>query len=322
MKFPKGIPIIENVKIQFVNFDNILNQAKKAREGRLNGYLQIIYPQEVDVLFFENGNAINAGRFNRSGFSEIPIKDLVDRAKKSEVGIVNIYDIPDELVYMMIVTIREKPMIASKPFKDVDADKLLSKLQEINFNGFILLVKDFEYFYIKFENGLPVRIYTPGKIEVGKLTPELIKKFFEKLTPDFKISIYKGETHIKQADPALVSLYVKFLNSLISSFGEIIGISIVRKTILSSFELMKTQYSFLSGFEIDENTVIKEGNVAVTEDELTTAMASLIDKFVDAIFVVLGRQTDEVIYKCIKDYRFALKSAGFFEKSKLSRLNI
>ncbi len=322
MKFPKGIPILENVKIQFVNFDNILNQAKKAREGRLNGYLQIIYPQEVDILFFENGNAINAGRFNRSGFSEIPIKELVDRAKKSEVGIVNIYDIPDELVYMMIVTIREKPMIANKPFKDVDINKLLTKFQEINFNGFILLVKEFEYFYIKFEEGIPARIYTPGKMEVGKITPEMFRKFFEKLTQDFKISIYKGETHIKQADPALVSLYVKFLNGLISSFSEIVGISIVRKTILSSFELMKSQYNFLTGFEIDENTVVKEGNIAVTEDELTTAMANLIDKFVDAIFVVLGRQTDEIIYKCIKDYRFALKSAGFFEKSKLSRLNI
>ncbi|RKZ18890.1 hypothetical protein DRQ17_02320 [bacterium] len=321
MKFPKGKPVLENVKIHFVNFDNILNQAKKAREGRLNGYIQIIYPQEVDLLFFQNGNPINAGRFNRTGYSLVPIKDVVERAKKSEVGIVNIYDVPDELLYMMVVSLKETPLFANKPIKLLDIDKLLDRLKGVNFAGFLVLTKNFEYFYVKFKEGEPVRIYVAGK-GVSSINREIFKKFLEKGGNNFYVSGYQGKTQIKQADPALVGMYVKFLNSLIGAFSEAIGPSIVRKTLMSSYEVAKNQHSLLNNFQIGDDLKVIEGTVAVTAEEVTNAFATWVDKFVDAIFVVLGRGTDEIIYKCIRDYRFALKSAGFFEKSKLSRLAI
>ena len=321
MKFPKGKPVLENVKIHFVNFDNILNQAKKAREGRLNGYIQIIYPQEVDLLFFQNGNPINAGRFNRAGYSLVPIKDVVERAKKSEVGIVNIYDIPDELLFMMVVSLKETPLFANKPLKILDIDKLLERLKKVNFNGFLVLTKEYEYFYVKFEDGEPARIYVAGK-GMSKINTDIFKKFLEKGGSDFIISGYQGKTQIKQAEPALVSMYVKFINSLIQAFADAIGPSIVRKTLISSYEVAKNQFPLLGNFQISDDLNVLEGTVTVTAEEVTTAFATWVDKFVDAIFVVLGRGTDEIIYKCIKDYRFALKSAGFFEKSKLSRLSI
>lgn len=321
MKFPKGKPILENVKIHFVNFDNIINQAKKAREGRLNGYIQIIYPQEVDLLFFKQGNPINAGRYNRNGFSLVSIKDVVERAKSSEIGIVNIYDIPDELLFMMIVSLKEKPLFSGKPVQSIDKRKLIEKLKQINFGGFLVLIKGVEYYFVKFGRGEPVRMYLAGK-HGANITGDLLLKFLEKESEHIIISAYEGITQVEQAQPALISLYIKFLNNLVKSFSNIVGKSIVNKTLLASYDIARNKYNLLNHFTIGDDLLVREANVVTTTDEVTAAFASWIDKFVDSIFVVLGRETDQVVYECIKDYRFALKSAGFFEKSKLKRLDI
>jgi len=322
MILPKGKTILENVKVQFVNFDNIINQAKKAREGRLTGYIQIVYPDKSHFLFFKNGNVINAGVLKKEGGKILPIKDVIETAKKSELGIVNIYDMPFELLFMIISSIKEKPLFKDKLVSGVNIGEFLDKLSQIKFSGFLVLKDGIKFTFVKYTDGLPSKIYIAGKGGTN-VSIDVLKELMKKESEHFLLSAYQGSEEVEQAHPALISLYTKFINSLITAFSDTVGNVLVRKTLFTSIEFSQQKFDILSSIKIDDETgLLPEISISVTKEQITKAYAYLIDIFVDALFGILGRRVDDIIVDAIKDYRFALKSAGFFKNSKLSRLDI
>jgi len=322
MILPKEKTILENVKVQFVNFDNIINQAKKAREGRLTGYIQIIYPDRSHFLFFRNGNVINAGVLKKGDGAILPIKEVIEGAKKSELGIVNIYEIPLELLYMLISCIKEKPLFKDKPVSGINIGEFLDKLSQMKFSGFLLLKEKIKFTFVKYQDGLPSRIYIAGKGGM-KVSSDILKELMKKESEHFVLSAYQGVAASEQVHPALVSLYTKFINGLISAFNDTVGTVLVRKTLMTSIEFTQQKFEILSSLKIEEDTgLLPEISTSGAKEDITKAYAYLIDRFVDALFGILGRRVDDIVMGAIKDYRFALKSAGFFENSKLSRLDI
>jgi len=322
MILPRGKTILENVKVQFVNFDNIINQAKKAREGRLTGYIQIVYPDRSNFLFFNNGNVINAGMLTKKGGAILPIKEVIETAKKSELGIVNIYAIPFDLLFMIISSIKEKPLFRNKPVSGINIGDFLDKLSQMKFSGFLVLREDIKFTFIKYIDGQPNKVYIAGKGGTS-VSPDVLKEIMKKASEHLLLSAYQGLEEVEQVHPALVSLYTKFINGLITKFSETVGKVLVRKTLSTSIEFSEQKFNILSSLHIDEASgLIPEITTSGTKEEITKAYAHLVDTFVDALFGILGRRVDDIIMDAIKDYRFALKSAGFFEHSILSRLDI
>lgn len=320
MGLPKGCVLLKDATIQFVNFDNILNQAKKARDGHLTGYIEIEYPESFEYLFFKNGDTISAAQRIKDSYSEYPIEEVIKKAKKARQGIVNIHQIDEELLNMILALLKEKPLFNNKRVEDINIDVLFEKLKELDFCGFLALSKEDNYTFVKFQSGKPTIIYPTNK-DRKKIDLSTLITLLKKENGMF-ISGFKGEKLEKQANPALIELYLKFFNSLIDSFKEIVGPSIVRKTLLPAHENASQSSNILTHFTINDDLGISYEPFIATDEEITKGFALWIDQFSDAIFVVLGRKTDEIIHSSIKDYRFALKSAGFFNSSKLSRLDI
>lgn len=319
MVFPKGNLVLNNAPVQYVNFDNILNQAKKSREGRLMGYIEIIYPESNEYLFFKDGATISAGVWKENKLAEHPLAQVLDKAKKAHQGVVNIYMIDEELLNIIMALFKEKPLFSDRKINDVDLNVLFNKLETLNFSGFLCLNKSNKYSFVKFKDGNPQIIY-PLKKNKRKIDKETLHSLLK--SEDMLISAYKGKQLSGQVNPALIELFLKFFNSLIKSFIEVVGVSLVRKTLIPSYENACQQIEILENFEIEDELQIAYKPFIATDKEITKAFAAWIDQFSDAIFVVLGRKTDEIIHSSLKDYRFALKRSGFFEFSKLSRLDI
>jgi hypothetical protein len=319
MLFPKGNLILNNAPVQYVNFDNILNQAKKTREGHLMGYIEIRYPESNEYLFFKNGETISAGVCKENQLKEHPLSQVLDKAKKAHQGIVNIYMIDEELLNIIIALFKEKPLFSDKKIVDVDLNVLFNKLETLKFSGFLSLNKSNKYSFVKFKEGSPQIIY-PLKKNKRKIDKDTLRSLLE--SEDLLISAYKGKEMREQVHPALIELFLKFFNSLIKSFIEVVGVSLVRKTLIPSYENACQNLEILKNFTIEDDLKIVYTPFIATDEEITKAFAAWIDQFSDAIFVVLGRKTDEIIHSSLKDYRFALKRSGFFEYSKLSRLDL
>lgn len=319
MIFPKGNPILNNAPVQYVNFDNILNQAKKAREGHLMGYIEIKYPDRYEYLFFKNGATISAGACIENRFEEHPLSQVLDKAKKAHQGVVNIYMIDEELLNIIMTLFKEKPLFSDKKIENVDLNILFNKLENLKFSGFLSLNKSNKYSFVKFKEGAPQIIY-PLKKSKRKIDKKTLFTLLE--SEDMLVSAYKGKQMEEQVNPALIELYLKFFNSLITAFIDVVGVSLVRRTLLPAYENACQNLNILENFSIENDLKITYKPFLATDEEITVAFASWIDQFADAIFVVLGRKTDEIIHSSIKDYRFALKSSRFFEYSRLSRLDI
>jgi hypothetical protein len=319
MVFPKGNVILNNAPVNFVNFDNILSQAKKAREGRLMGYIEIKYPESSEYLFFKDGETISAGVCIENRLEEYPLEEVLNKAKKAHQGVVNIHMIDGDLLNIIIALFKEKPLFSDKKIGHVDLDVLFDKLDSLKFSGFLALNKSSMYSFVKFKNGTPEVIY-PLKKNKRKIDKKTLFSLLE--SEDMLISAYKGKDMKEQVNPALIELYLKFFNSLIGSFIDVVGISLVRKTLIPAYENACQSMEILKNFIIEDNLKITYEPFIATDEEITRAFSTWIDQFDDAIFVVLGRKTDEIIHSSLKDYRFALKKSGLFKYSKLSRLDV
>jgi len=320
MGFPKGMMLLKNAGIQYVHFDNILNQAKKARDGHLTGYVEIKYPERNEYIFFMDGNTVSAALKTENICKECPLEEILKKAKNSPQGTVNIYHIDINLLKMILSIFKERPLFSDKNAEEIDMEFLFNKLGSLNFNGFLSLKKGDNYSFVMFREGKPDLIYPTNKnkqkIDISTLIELLHKE------EGMVVSGYKGKELERQASPALIELYLKFLNSMVICFSGVVGSSIIRKTLLPSYENATKLSGLLQNFKIADDLTIRYTPFIGTDKEITKGFALWIDQFSEAIFVVLGRKTDEIIQNCIKDYRFALKSAGFFEYSKLSRLDI
>ncbi|MEW6685608.1 MAG: hypothetical protein AB1393_05310 [Candidatus Edwardsbacteria bacterium] len=322
MRFPKGRVVLSNAKLEFVNLDNVLADSKKERASKISGYLEILYPEGSEILFLKKGEPVNAARFTREERKILTIIEVIEKAKKSVTGTVNIYETGDELIEMMLATLTLKHLFKDLNVQATDPEKVLSKLAQVKFSGFLELRKGVEVSYVRFKEGNPVTFYPSGKgaepTEVEGLVKLLISTQIGE-TPTLVDGYEKLAEIPEQATPAQITLFVNTLNKIVGEVKNIAGPTLVQKTLLTSKETIAVKYPCVKDLSIDSDSRLS-GNILVTPDELSRIFAEWIDLFVDSFRVVLGKRLDTLVQNSFKDYRFALKSTNFGQYSKLKNL--
>lgn len=321
MRFPKGRSNLQNAKLEFVHLDNILADNKKERASKISGYLEIIYPDMVQLLYLKKGEPVNAGHFSRAERKQISIGEVIEKAKKSTTGTVSIYETPDELVDMMLATFTVKPVFKNLDLSSVTPDKLFEKLTAVKFDGFLEIKRGVDISFVRFKEGAPASGYFTWKVD--GIVPEVLKAALKAAAtaPGAVIvdAYDKLPVQAEQASPAQIELFVKAMNKLMAELKNIAGPTLVSKTIASSKEAAGVHYEFLKEFQVGDE-IRGEGKVVATPEELGKAFAEWMDNFVDSFRIVLGKRLDGIVQGALKDFRFALKSSSFGRYSKLKDL--
>jgi hypothetical protein len=321
MRFPKGRSNLQNAKLEFVHLDNILADNKKERASKISGYLEIIYPDMVQLLYLKKGEPVNAGHFSRTERKQISIAEVIEKAKKSTTGTVSIYETPDELVDMMLATFTVKPIFKNLDLSNVEPDKLFEKLTSVKFDGFLEIKRGVDISFVRFKEGSPASGYFTWKVD--GIAPDVLKaalKAVANAPGALIVDAYdKLPVQAEQASPAQIELFVKAMNKLMAELRNIAGPTLVSKTIASSKETASVHYAFLKEFEVGEE-IKGEGKIVATPEELGKAFAEWMDNFVDSFRIVLGKRLDGIVQTALKDFRFALKSSSFGRYSKLKDL--
>ncbi len=321
MRFPKGRSSLQNAKLEFVHLDNILADNKKERASKISGYLEIVYPDVVHLLYLKKGEPVNAGHFSRTERKQISIAEVIEKAKKSTTGTVSIYETPEELVDMMLATFTVKPVFKNLDLSNVGPDKLFEKLTTVKFDGFLEIKRGVDISYVRFKEGVPSAGYFTWKME--GIQPAVLKAAFKAAATApgaLIIDAYdKLPVQADQASPAQIELFVKVMNKLMFDLKNIAGPTLVSKTIASSKDSAAVHYAFLKEFTVNDE-IKGEGNVVATPEELGKAFAEWMDNFVDSFRIVLGKRLDGIVQTSLKDFRFALKASSFGRYSKLKDL--
>ncbi len=321
MRFPKGRSNLQNAKLEFVHLDNILADNKKERASKISGYLEIIYPDMVQLLYLKKGEPVNAGQFSRTERRQIAIGEVIEKAKKSTTGTVSIYETPDELVDMMLATFTVKPVFKNLDLSNVTPDKLFEKLTAVKFDGFLEIKRGVDVSFVRFKEGAPASGYFTWKVD--GIAPDVLKAALKAAAtaPGAVIvdAYDKLPVQAEQASPAQIELFVKAMNKLMAELKNIAGPTLVSKTIASSKEAAAVHYEFLKEFQVGDE-IKGEGKIVATPEELGKAFAEWMDNFVDSFRIVLGKRLDGIVQGALKDFRFALKSSSFGRYSKLKDL--
>jgi len=321
MRFPKGKSSLQNAKLEFVHLDNILADNKKERASKISGYIEIIYPDSVDFLYLRRGEPINAGRFTRSERKQVPISEVIDRAKKSTTGTVSIYEAPEELIDMIMATFTVEPKFKNLDMATVEPEKLFEKLASVKFDGFVEIKRGVDISYLRLKEGLPTAGYFTWKVDNIQLdTLKTTLKAVATAPGAVLVDGYdKLPVMVEQATPAQIALFVNSFNKVVAEMRNAAGPTVVTKTLSSSKEAATVQFPFLKDFTVGE-AIAEQEKVLATAEELGRAFAQWMDNFVDSFRMVLGKRLDGIIQAALKDYRFALKSSSFGRYSKLKDL--
>ena len=314
MKFPRGKPILENTRLEFINIDKLLSASKRERAHRISGYISIIYHDVVELILLKEGEPFNAIRVGPNVREIVPINEVVEKAKRSNHGILAEYAIDETLLNLIISSVILKPMKADIDLSRVQPKIFLDKLKATKFSGFILAKSGTGESFIYFDNGEIAGCYITGSSK--QLTGDAIYTFLN--IPKLKISVFDHieEIAAKQATPAQFDMFRKIFSSLLQGYAHPLGQTLVLKTVMMAKSTVQKEFPFIEQCKIGPDLSIS-GNFAVDPKILAQGMARWFDLIFESFSTLLGNESEVIAKKVIHDYRFALKSLDFFEYTKL-----
>ncbi len=318
-KLPRGRSILENIKIEFINFDNVLTAGKRDRANKIDGYISLIYPEYVDFLFLKQGDPYGAIRFFEDEREQITIKSVVDKVKNAEIGIISIYEIPEVLIDTIISTVHIKPIINNATSSTHNPDSVINKIETKKFSGFMEVKKGNELFYIMFEDGDIKDGYFAEKLNVV-ITFAMLKKIMESSGKDgeaVRFSLYEGiYDNSQNITPADQELMISLFNKMMDRFIELVGAPVASNMYKSSYASTIKQYPIIKNFKI-KNELYIEGEVIGNKESVSEGFGFLTDKVIESFVNTVGEdKVIDVIKDIFREYRFALKRIGFLEKAK------
>jgi hypothetical protein len=315
MKLPKGRPVLENTRLEFINLDNVLSASKRERAHRISGYISIIYPDMEELIFLKQGEPFNAARLSAKERSIIPISEVIEKARKATSGILSEYATDEILLNMIITSITIQPIKTGLDINRLQPKILIDKLKTTKFDGFLWIKASIEESYIAFKQGELIGLYAAGNAERVQ-DEKAIATFLTK--PNATISIFdRVEIAIPvQATPAQVEMFCKIISALIKSYARPMGNTMVLKTVLMAKTTAQKEYPFINEFQIDADFTIS-AKLVIEPKMLARGIARWLDLIFESFSTLLGKESEVIARKVLNDYRFALMSLNFFDYTKL-----
>lgn len=314
MKLPRGRPIIENTRLEFINLNNVLSASKRERAHRISGYIAITYPEILELIFLNQGEPFNAARITQGSREIVSISEIVEKARKAATGTLSEYATDEILLKLIISSIVLKPVRSQVDLTRIQPKIFIEKLKSTKFNGFIWLQAGRDESFVYFENGA-----IPGCYIAGRADRTLEEEIYTIMAnPETRVAVFDRveKTIAEQATPAQVEMFCKIFTSLLKGYAHPLGQSLVLRTALSSKTTAQKEFPFIERFTIESDLTFY-GEVVVEPKLFAQSMARMFDLLSESFSTFLGKESEVIARKVLTDYRFALKSMQFFEYTKL-----
>ena len=288
-----------------------LTDAKRERAARVYGYVAIWLPEELVLLYLQEGELVNATTLDPSGAMVIPIADALDKVPpEPEYGDICFHEADDEQLACM----HYAHVVGEEPWPDelnpLDPHALFPYLLATTFDGTIEVTLDGNVNYLIVRDGMVERAFL-SSVHFGELD-EKIEALFR---PDGRAS-RMGVRRFpvpppvpSQAPPALIHAYRELVNGLVR---ELITQGKDSAPIIAELarQSLATTHAPLHSFTAMDRLV--HDPVAGVE-ELTDAVAAWVTEVLWAAADMDGGP-EAIIRKLTHERRHMFQSAGLFER--------
>ena len=173
LRFPHERVLLPRTKLAYVHLRNLLTDAKRDRAARVYGYVAIWLPEELVILYLQEGELVNATTLDPSGASVIPIADAIEKVPlEPEYGEICFHEADDEQLACMHFA----HVVGDEPWPDelnpLDPHALFPYLLATTFDGTIELTLDGNVNYLIVRDGVVERAFL-SSVHFGELDEKI-----------------------------------------------------------------------------------------------------------------------------------------------------
>lgn len=190
MELPKQKKIYSDLETRFTDVESLIRELKKSK---LTGVLKVTFDACEGVTIFDEGRVIDG--YEVYG-EEMPVKDRKGRnsieRSKIEPGIIDVYELPREILQIFTMTLRERPTQALHTMY-ADFRKLLNFYVQRKLYGTLEVKTSQGKAYVLLDAGKPVDVFFCDKC--GSEALDVLLDLVD--NEDVEIEIYSREGGVR-----------------------------------------------------------------------------------------------------------------------------
>jgi hypothetical protein len=312
LRFPAGRMLIGRTRLPYIHLDNLLNFAKIDRDGRVDAFLAAYLPDEVAVIFFQKGQAVNAVALTPRERTAIPIADALQLMRKeAERSELVFCEAPfEQLVWMYHA--------GSAPLESIPVDQknpatMFAALQQQRFTGVVEFLVDGRVNYLRIAEGRFTSGYfaeKPDDAPVAAWIEQLLKPHADGSRPAVVAgAFHPGAALPEQASSALLEAAREVFWRL-AEHAEREAPQSGLKRALQLRDAVAATHPPLARVSVHRDTPLSAA--VMTPEDVTTGLAVWSRQLLEQLEVVAPGAAPDILKGATRDHRFLLQRAGFY----------
>ncbi|HEX8851735.1 MAG TPA: hypothetical protein VF761_19565 [Gemmatimonadaceae bacterium] len=311
LRFPHERVFLPRTKLAYVHLKNLLTDAKRERAARVFGYVGIWLPDELVLLYLQEGELVSATSLDPEGAMVIPIAEAIDKVPpEPEYGEICFHEADDEQLACMHYShvVGEEPW--PEELNPLDPDSLFPYLLATTFDGTIEVTLDGNVNYLIIRDGLVERAFC-SSVHFGDLE-EKLEAIFRPEGRASRMGVRRFPVPPpvpRQAPPALILAYRELVNGLVRELVELGKDSAPVIAEMARQSLVATHAPLGSFTAMDR--LVHDPVAGI--DELTNAVGAWITEVLWAAADMDGGP-ERLLRKLTHERRHMFQSAGLFDR--------
>ncbi|MHB8840054.1 MAG: hypothetical protein ACYC7F_14015, partial [Gemmatimonadaceae bacterium] len=160
-RYPKVRALLPRTRLAYVHLQNLLTDAKRDRAARVFGYVAIWLPEELLLLYMEEGDVVNAtATADGRRWRALPIGEAVAKVPSAaEYGEICFHEAEDEQLAAMYAAQVTPDLGWPSELAATSSSAVLGNLMATLFDGVVEIMADGGVNYVVFQHGMPLRWY-------------------------------------------------------------------------------------------------------------------------------------------------------------------
>ncbi len=334
MKLPKEREIIPIAPLKYIDLEAIFNHYLTERLAKINGYISVTYPDEQAFLFLKKGELFSSGRITGNEFQKTSMMSVLKKMKsfqkKEEAASLSFCEMDENLFKCLLNKFYVEPKYRNLNTKFTDVKKLFDTILKMKYNGFIEFIYKNSINFIIVENGELSHVYFCDELQpyleealksndISILLSTLVH-LFDKEEAGGYINVFNKATDVPaQLSPYIVDLMEKIIMKTVEVIGKEHSAVNLIKYFEGGLDKVAAKYPEIKNAKIKKDDADLSG-VELPMEDFVVAVAMLFNEFIDKLNLVFPGTAVMKIFDTLKDFRFVLENAKFFEKSYMKSL--
>ena len=312
LTFPQGSRLIHRTRLAFIHLDNLLAFGKRDRDGRIDGYITAYLPDEVLLLFFRKGEAVNAASLDTGGRRVITISDALKRMRAEvERGELAYAAAPMEQLAWMYQSCAVA--LAPRLVDAADPGALFPVLQQERVTGVLELISSGRVSYLRLDAGRFIDGYfcdRPEELAVPKFIEAQFQPGADGQPPALAAAVFPAVSDLPaQAPNALINTYRELYWRIVDEVEKEFPGEAKRRAQKVSAGIVET-HKAIAVLSVPRGAETPEA--VVQPDELSGALTDWSLQLLEGVEIMMPGTAPKILREATREHRYVLQSAGFY----------